>query len=223
MISSSRVSTAGRRRAFTLVEMVVALTIMAILLSLAFPAMKALKDHEEATHVTKLVDLANFLRARAVSERRPYQIVFDQGTIYGLRYFYPYKEATTFQEFLLKQDEERERRKAEIKRMEVQRMQMAIDGPEGTDEAEPAPLPNIDDEYFVRQISLPKEMLVEVRPWGDLIWLPVDGTRIQRWVFQPTGLCDPLQVRFGNLGEWQELTFEVLTGDLGSQRFYRTR
>jgi prepilin-type N-terminal cleavage/methylation domain-containing protein len=38
-----------RARGFTLVEMVVALTIIAILLSLAFPAMKALGEDDEPT------------------------------------------------------------------------------------------------------------------------------------------------------------------------------
>lgn len=209
-----------RRRGFTLVEMVVALTIMAVLLSLAFPAMKALRETEEPTHISGLLDLSHVLRAKAISEQRPYQIVIDHQKLYGLRYFYPYQEATTFQEFLLKQAEEREQRKQEIERMEVERMQMAQDGPEGTDAEPPPPLPNIDDEYFVREIMLPEDMRVEVRPWGELVWQPLEGDVIHRWVFQPNGLCDPLQIRFGQLGKWHEMTFEVLTGELAAQRFY---
>ena len=131
---------ATSKRGFTLVEMVVALTIVAILLSLAFPAMKALKDQEEPTHITGLLELSQQLRVRAVSERRPYQIVFDHQAIYGLRYFYPYQEETTFQEFLTKQDEERERRKAEIKRIVVQRLQLAE---EDLGEMEGAPPPKL--------------------------------------------------------------------------------
>ena len=203
--------------------MVVALTIVAILLTLAFPAMKALREEDDANaHVTALLDLTRDMRARALSERRPYQLVFDQQSIYGLRYFYPYGEDTTFQEFLLKQDEERLRRKEEIARMEIQRMQMAQDAPEqpeGSDTALP-PLPNIEDEYFVRQLTLPEGVKVEVRPWGTLQWKILDGTEIHRWVFQPSGLCDPLQVRFAQDGQWQELHFDVLTGELAKKRFY---
>ncbi len=206
-----------RSRGFTLVEMVVALTIMAILLSLAFPAMKALREAEEPAHLTSFMNLTRSLRARAMSENRPYQIVFDQQTIYGLRYFYPYKEETTFAEFLAKLEEERVKRKEEIARMEVERLQLAL---EQDPNNPPPPPPNIDDEYFVRKVTLPKDMRVEVRPWGEVLWKPLDGTAIHRWVFQPSGLCDPMLIRFGSEGRWHELGFEVLTGDLGTQRFY---
>ena len=207
-----------KKRGFTLVEMVVALTIIAILLSLAFPAMKALAEDDEPTHVTGMLDLSRFLRARAMSENRPYQMVFDQQHIYGLRYFYPYQEETTVTEFLTKLEEERVKRKEEIARMEVERLQLAQDLADPNNP--PPPPPNIDDEYFVRKLALPKDMRVEVRPWGDVIWKPLDGTAIHRWVFQPSGLCDPMLVRFGIEGRWHELSFEVLTGDLGTQRFY---
>ena len=210
-------------RGFTLVEMVVALTIVAILLTLAFPAMKALREQDNSqAHVTAFLDLSRVMRARAMSERRPYQLVFDQQSIYGLRYFYPYAEDTTFQEFLMKQEEERLRRKEEIARMEIQRVQMAQEGPEtpeGSDTTLP-PLPNIDDEYFVRQLTLPAEIQAEVRPWGALQWKTLDGSAMHRWVFQPSGLCDPLQVRFAQEGQWQELHFDVLTGELSKKRFY---
>jgi prepilin-type N-terminal cleavage/methylation domain-containing protein len=207
------------RRAFTLVEMVVALTIMAVLLSLAFPAMKALKEHEEPVHLTGLFDLMRELQRRAVAEGRPYQMVFDFQGFHGLRYFYPYQEETTFKDFLVKLEEERQQRKEEIQRMEIQRMQLAQETLEGEEGAVSA-LPNIDDEYFVRAVALPEDMRMEVRPWGDLLWKPLEGAAIHRWVFQPTGFCDPLQIRFGAEGQWHELTFEVLTGELGAQRRY---
>ena len=207
-----------RARGFTLVEMVVALTIIAILLSLAFPAMKALGEDDEPTHITSVLDLSRFMRARAMSENRPYQMVFDQQTIYGLRYFYPCQEETTFTAVLAKLGEELVKRKEEIARMEVERLQLAQDLADPNNP--PPPPPNIDDEYFVRKLTLPKDMRVEVRPWGDVIWKPLDGTTIHRWVFQPTGLCDPMLLRFGLEGQWHELSFEVLTGDLGTQRLY---
>lgn len=206
-----------RVRGFTLVEMVVALTIIAILLSLAFPAMKALSEDSEPSHVTSLQDLTRLLRARAMSEQRPYQIVLDQQTIYGLRYFYPYKEQTDFADYLVKLEEERLKRQEEIARMEVERLQLALDADPASP---PPPAPNIDDEYFIRTLNLPEDMRVEVRPWGDVIWKPLDGTTIHRWVFQPSGLCDPLLIRFGSEGQWHQLSFDVLTGDTATQRFY---
>lgn len=209
--------------------MVVALTILAILLSLAFPAMKALSEDGEDGHVTALKELSSALRLRAMSEQRPYQIVFDQQAIYGLRYYYPYQEETPFREFLLKLEEERLRRKEEIKREEVQRLQMAqeqlADEAASSAEGQGTPAlpakPDIDAEYFVRSIALPEGTRVEVRPWGEVEWALVDGTKIHRWVFQPSGLCDPLQVRLGVKDQWHELSFELLTGELGAQRFYR--
>ena len=197
-------------------EMVVALTIIAVLLSLAFPAMKALREDEDPTHITGLLDLTRSVRARAMSEQRPYQIVFDHRAMYGLHYYYPYQEETTFPEFLTKLEEERLKRKEEIARMEVARQQLGNMDPENP----LPPLPKVDDEYYVRKIHLPEEMRVEVRPWGDVEWKVLDGTSVHRWVFQPSGLCDPTLIRFGTEGQWHELVFEVLTGELGTQRFY---
>ncbi len=207
------------KRGFTLVEMVVALTIMAILISLAFPAMKALKEYEEPEHLADLLDLAHELRARAMTEQRPYQMVFDFQALYGLRYYYPYAEETGFKDFLLEREEERQQRREEIQRMEIQRMQLAQESLAGEEETLPA-LPDVDEAYYLRKISLPEDTRVEVRPWGELLWKPLEGEVIHRWVFQPSGLCDPLQIRFGSEGRWHELTFEALTGEAGAQRRY---
>lgn len=210
----------GRAQGFTLIEIIVALTIVGVLLSLAFPAMRELlKEDTSQQPVQKLSALVRELRTRAISERRPYQIVFDFKAIYGLRYYYPYQEATTFEAFLAQQDEDRLKRMEEIKRMEVERAQVVISTEEGA--VPPPPLPNIDDEYFKRSIALPEDVVLQVLPWGDLEWKPMDGKEVHRWVFQASGVCDPLRVRLSAPeARWHEVHFDVLTGEIITQRRY---
>ena len=214
------VSKDRRALGFTLIEIVVALTIVGLLLSLAFPAMRELLSEDDSqTPVRQLSALVQELRSRAIGERRPYQIVFDFTSIYGLRYYYPYQEVTTFAEFLALQDEERVRRLEEIKRMAVERAQVGVSAIEG--QPPPPPLPNIDDEYFKRTITLPEGVILEILSWGALQWTPMDGKHVHRWVFQASGVCEPLRLRLSTEDErWHELHFDVLTGEIVTQRYY---
>ena len=85
----------------------------------------------------------------------------------------------------------------------------------------PPPLPNIDDEYFKRSIALPEDVVLQVLPWGELEWKPIDGKEVHRWVFQASGVCDPLRIRLsGADARWHEVHFDVLTGEIITQRRY---
>ena len=108
--------------------------------------------------------------------------------------------------------------------MEIQRMQLAQDGLHGRGGPARAKkaAPNIDEEYFVSTIELPEGNAHGGASLGRTRLASAGrDPAIHRWVFQPSGLCDPdtAALRFAE-GQWQELTFEVLTGELGSQRFY---
>ena len=90
-----------RRAAFTLVEIVIAITIVAILVGMAIPTMRGLEDEKVAREpVSELLRLARTVRARAMAEQQPYQIAFDHRGFHAARYFNPYGESEEFDELV---------------------------------------------------------------------------------------------------------------------------
>ena len=93
------------RAAFTLVEIVVALTIVAVIAAVAIPTLKGFGREERArAPMAALADLVQEVRKRAKSENRPYQIVFERTGIHALADGFP---TTKREEFLKALDEAR--------------------------------------------------------------------------------------------------------------------
>src|SRR5690606_6269664 len=79
------------RSAFTLVEVVIAVAVVAILTGLAVPAIDSVQRERLAREpVNRLVLLAREVRGRAMAEQRPYQILFDGEGFRASRFFSPY-------------------------------------------------------------------------------------------------------------------------------------
>ena len=88
-------------RAFTLVEIVIALTIVAVLAAATVPMLKGFQDERLAREpVTALLKLAREARMRAMQEKRPYQVAFHATGFTASRYFNPYLQLTELNEFL---------------------------------------------------------------------------------------------------------------------------
>src|SRR5688500_4533613 len=88
-------------RAFTLIEIVVALTIIAVLAAVAIPTIKGLNAEERAREPVKiLADLVQEVRHRAMREGRSYQIVFEREGIHASRTTFPYEKREEFLKFL---------------------------------------------------------------------------------------------------------------------------
>jgi prepilin-type N-terminal cleavage/methylation domain-containing protein len=80
----------SREGAFTLIEIVVALTIIAIIAAVAIPTLKGIGREERArAPVAALASLVQEVRARALRERKPYQIVFEKTGLHGLADGFP--------------------------------------------------------------------------------------------------------------------------------------
>ena len=66
---------------------------------------------------------------------------------------------------------------------------------------------------------LPSGMRYQLLPFGADKPLRPDG---QRWIFQPTGLCEPLTVRIMEDEAWIEVRFDPLTAGIEEETFYIT-
>ncbi len=63
---------------------------------------------------------------------------------------------------------------------------------------------------------LPAGMSYTILPFGMERRIKPDG---QTWIFQPTGLCEPLTVRLEQGDAWIEATFDPLTAEISEENF----
>ncbi len=195
-----------RGGAFTLVEIIVAITIVAVIAAVAIPTMKGLRREEQFREpLHSLAALVQEARHRAMRERRSYQIVFEPGGIHASPVMYPYEK---LEDFL-----------AELSRMRTPPLQQGIvvqgverQLAEETAQPRPPELP--------WTVSLPVEKNTEcgVLMWGDGEWDVLDGGRMRRWVFQPAGMSSPARIRLRNDGGEMEAGFDPLTGEVTGER-----
>lgn len=74
-----------------------------------------------------------------------------------------------------------------------------------------------DDEEAGESVRLGRGMSYRLFPFGSEKPLKPDG---QRWIFQPTGLCEPLAVRIIEGEGWIEVRFDPLTAGIADESYY---
>ena len=208
--------------AFTLIEIVVALTIMAVIAAVAIPTMKGLGREEAARVPMKtLADIVQEVRQRAMREHRAYQIVFEREGIHASPAMHPFEKRD---EFLKHLEEMRTPPRIEvIQRVVMQRTEVKRDeivnrrAVEQTDAAMPEEPPRFQPPWTV-SIPLSQETECEILMWGDGEWDAIEGDKMRRWVFQPSGMANPARVRLRTEAATLEGGFDILTGELISER-----
>jgi prepilin-type N-terminal cleavage/methylation domain-containing protein len=65
-----------------------------------------------------------------------------------------------------------------------------------------------------RQYVLPGNMNVSIRRWNSTAWLATGTNSIHLWRFDPTGLCEPIGVRFSLNQSYAEDTYHPLTATI---------
>ncbi|NNE92427.1 MAG: prepilin-type N-terminal cleavage/methylation domain-containing protein [Verrucomicrobiales bacterium] len=210
----------GNRRepeaAFTLVELIIALTVVAILAGLAIPAVDLIKDEQRAREpVRELVAMIRETRARAIAEQRPYQIAFDYRGFYAARYFNPYGKAEEFE--MLRQEIELLRQQQEIIDASAER---AVDMNAGSElTATQQKLQQArEGMQFQMTYELPENYAYRLRFYGDTDWIDMTSGQFKRWVFQPSGMCEPMRIQIEADNAFFEVEFHPLTGDVKSEK-----
>lgn len=200
-------------RAFTVVELVVAITVVAILTGLAVPAIDSVQKERIAREpVNRLLLLAREVRGRAMAEDRPYQIVFDGQGYRASRFLRPYAGLEEVETIRLEMAEMAEREEM-IEASQARGIQMAAPTPPDPQEE----LVREGLKYF-QEYAYPADVRVSVRAWNDLEWIPLSGAEYKRWIFQPSGMCEPLRFRVEADTSFFEVEFHPLTADVKSER-----
>lgn len=73
------------------------------------------------------------------------------------------------------------------------------------------------DEEESESVRLARGTTYQLRPFAADKPLRPDG---QRWIFQPTGLCEPIAVRIMEGEAWIEVQFDPLTAGIEDESYY---
>lgn len=73
------------------------------------------------------------------------------------------------------------------------------------------------EEGATEKVGLPRGTTYQVTPFAADKALRPEG---QRWIFQPTGLCEPLTVRIMADEAWIEVLFDPLTASIEDESYY---
>jgi prepilin-type N-terminal cleavage/methylation domain-containing protein len=207
--------------AFTLIEVVVALTILAVVAAIAIPTLKGLDADEKArAPIRELAELVQQVRQRAMREGRSYQIVFEREGIHASRALFPFDNRDEFLKFL--EELRTPPRHEGIERTTVQRTEVVREhsndaGPIENQAEKPEEEPHWVPPWTVT-IPIAEGTECEVLMWGDGEWDLIDGGKMRRWVFQPTGMANPARIRLRSAAVELEAGFDVLTGELVGER-----
>lgn len=205
---------AKQARGMTLVELVIAIAVLSVLTGIAVPAIDSAQRARVAREpVNQLHSMAREVRLRAIAERRPYQILFDSEGFKASRFYNPYGGPEEFEELQTKLDQ-LEQRDAIIEASQARGIDLS------TGEA----LPDLNREQVAEGIRFLKEYPLEdgvdykLRFWDDTQWIDMNGGEFRRWVFQPSGMCEPLKIQVESENAFFELEFHPLTADIKMER-----
>lgn len=200
------------KRAFTLIEIVIALTIVAVLAAATVPMLKGFQDERLAREpVTALLKLAREARMRAMQEKRPYQVAFHATGFTASRYFNPYLQLTELNEFLESGEEATE---VVSSVEEGDKSDLDNGSANKISELPLAPPPPKYDEHWSENYELPKEVKYTIQHWYDAEPTTIEGELVKLWVFQPSGVCQPLKIHVEGSSSTFDVEFAALTADI---------
>jgi prepilin-type N-terminal cleavage/methylation domain-containing protein len=195
---------------FTLVEIIIALTIVAVLAAATIPMLKGFNDERLAREpVAALVKLAREARFRAMTEKRPYQVVLHATGFTASRYSNPYLTRAELIELI----ETSKNPPAEQPQIEKNDLENG-GGLTKTTQLTLAPPPPKYDEYWTQNYEAPVDMKLAMQFWFDTDVTYLEGDMVKLWVFQPSGVCQPLKVHVERESATFDVEFAALTADI---------
>ena len=210
-------------RAFTLIEIVVALTIVAVVTAIAIPTIKGIGRAEQArAPIRTLAEMVQEVRQRAMREGEPYQIVFEREGIHGSPQMYPFEKREEYLKAL--EDSITPPRDEGFQRTVVEHTEVQVqEATGGVAMKELQPTNAVEKEWhweppWTQSIVIPEGTECEVLMWGDGEWDLIEGDEMRRWTFQPSGMANPARVRLRTGEQELEAAFDVMTGELTHER-----
>ncbi|MEZ0389823.1 MAG: prepilin-type N-terminal cleavage/methylation domain-containing protein [Verrucomicrobium sp.] len=208
----------GRLRAmrgFTLLEVILVLTLLALMAAASVPAVRGLRDEAQAREpLNSLARLAKQTRLKAMQDRRPYQIAFTSTGFKATRYLSPYLQAAQIEEFIQKSAlESQQKEEAGVDQEEAPQGPLEAAAP-GTNVPASGSAPAPAYKEWMESVTLPEGMTCSVQEWYDSEPTPVGDNALKLWVFQPSGMVTPITVTLQLNNNFYKADFSPLTADI---------
>ncbi|MDB6117686.1 MAG: hypothetical protein JWO08_1467, partial [Verrucomicrobiaceae bacterium] len=177
------------------------MTILAVLAAAAVPSLRGVQRERLAREpIKELVRIAKDARLHAMKEQRPYQVVMTSTGFTATRYFDPYLSFADLSEFLTTTDamgdDEPPPPDADPTSAGASVQADNITGPVAFDS--PGNLPPTAKapprKEWTEKYDLPSGTTYSVKFWHETDPTDIQGEVVKLWVFQPSGICEPLKV-----------------------------
>lgn len=184
-----------------MIEVVLVLVLLTLILGVAVPSFQSVIETQKAQEpVTQLRTMAKKARNYAMKENRPYQISFNENGFRMSRYIGLLAEQSDIDEF--------------FQIIENKNNQNS----ENTDQPDTSPppeiLPWLNQDEHIQSYDLPNNIHLELRFWGEVSRTAIKGATIKQWIFQPSGICDPLRAHIISKNKEHFISFNSLTADV---------
>jgi len=203
-------------RGFTLIEIVLVLTLLTIMVGAAVPAFRGLKDEQIAREpVAALARMAKETRLHAIKEKRPYQIAFTSRGFTATRYLSPYVQAAQLEEFVAKAENDSAIEAEAVESgtsLESRNTESFGYAPKAADK------PATPFHEWTQRYELPPGVIYGVQEWHEAEAVPLSGDLVKLWVFQPSGVVKPLTLKLERETATFEASFCALTADIVKEK-----
>jgi len=202
-------------RGFTLIEIVLVLTILALLAAASVPSIQGYQEEKAAREpVLALAKLAKEARLRAMQDKRPYQIAFTSKGFTATRYLSPYLQLAQLDEFIQRTEVEAQQKAEAGITEDLEEGGAAISNQAAFGTAAPGAPPVAAFKEWTETQPLPEGTTYGIQFWHEPEPTPIEGELVRLWVFQPTGIVSPLSVNLNHEGHVITVTFSALTADI---------
>ncbi len=203
----------ANRAGFTLIEIVLVLTLILLIVGVTIPSFKGIQEEKIAREqVTALAVMAKETRLRAMKEKRPYQIALTSSQFAATRYLSPYLQAAELTDFLASAEQEEEAEAAEASRaVATSAAAQAVASASGNTEDSGA---SSAFHEWTSRYTLPAGVTYSVKLWHEETPTTLAGDLVKLWVFQPSGMVEPMTVKFLRESASYEAEFSALTADV---------
>lgn len=195
------------------------MTILAVMAAAAVPSLRGVQRERMAREpIKELVRIAKDARLHAMKEQRPYQVVMTSTGFTATRYFDPYLSFADLSEFLTTADMAADEEPPPVDPTSAGANVQAdnITGPVAFDS--PGNLPPTakapPQKEWTEKYDLPQGTTYSVKFWHETDATDIQGEVVKLWVFQPSGICEPLKLHLARDQATFDVEFSSLTVDI---------
>ncbi len=196
------------------------MTILAVIAAAAIPSLRGVQKERLAREpIVELTRIAKDARLHAMKEQRPYQVVLTATGFTATRYFDPYLSFADLSEFMTSAEQQAD---DEPPPPDADSTQAGANVQADNMTAPPAfdspgnlpPTTKLPQKEWTEKYDLPQGVTYNAKFWHETDPTEIQGEVVKLWVFQPSGICEPLKIHLARDQATFDVEFSALTVDI---------